>query len=129
VKAKILLADDDEEVLAALSAALASEGYDVIVAKNGREAIERFREDHVDVALLDLNMPVTGGWEAFERLTIWQPGYPPVRRLRSGLDDPSTAASNRHDGEARSIPTGSCSWNWRIDGKASRLTTTATDDR
>jgi CheY-like chemotaxis protein len=72
-KAKILLADDDEEVLAALSAALASEGYEVVVAKNGREAIEHFREGQADVALLDLNMPVKGGWEAFERLTTINP--------------------------------------------------------
>jgi CheY-like chemotaxis protein len=74
-KAKILLADDDEEVLAALSAALASEGYEVVVAKNGREAIEHFREGQADVALLDLNMPVKGGWEAFERLTTINPFY------------------------------------------------------
>jgi CheY-like chemotaxis protein len=72
-KSKILLADDDEEVLAALSAALASEGYEVVVAKNGREAIEHFREGQADVALLDLNMPVKGGWEAFERLTTINP--------------------------------------------------------
>jgi CheY-like chemotaxis protein len=72
-KAKILLADDDDEVLAALSSVLSSESYEVIVAKNGREAIEHFREQHIDVALLDLNMPVKGGWEAFERLTTIHP--------------------------------------------------------
>jgi CheY-like chemotaxis protein len=72
-KAKILLADDDDEVLAALSSVLTSEGYEVIVAKNGREAIEQFLEQHIDVALLDLNMPVKGGWEAFERLTTIHP--------------------------------------------------------
>jgi CheY-like chemotaxis protein len=73
MKAKILLADDDQEVLAALSAALASEGYGVTVAKNGREAIEHFREGHIDIALLDLSMPIKGGWEAFERLTTIHP--------------------------------------------------------
>ena len=73
MKGKILLADDDADVLAALSAALASEGYEVIVARNGREAIERFREGHIDIALLDLNMPIKGGWEAFERLTTIHP--------------------------------------------------------
>jgi len=72
-KAKILLADDDEEVLAALGSVLISEGYEVIFAKDGREAIEHFREEHIDVALLDLNMPVKGGWEAFERLTTIHP--------------------------------------------------------
>jgi len=73
MKAKMLLADDDEEVLAALSAAFASENYDVVVAKNGREAIEHFQEGRFDIALLDLNMPVKGGWEAFERLTTIHP--------------------------------------------------------
>jgi CheY-like chemotaxis protein len=73
MKAKMLLADDDVEVLAALSAALASEDYDVVVAKNGREAIERFRESRFDIALLDLNMPVKAGWEAYERLKTISP--------------------------------------------------------
>ena len=72
-KAKILLADDEEEVLAALGSVLISEGYEVILAKDGREAIERFREEHIDVVLLDLNMPVKGGWEAFECLTTIHP--------------------------------------------------------
>lgn len=78
MKAKILLADDDEEVLAALSGALESEGYEVIVAKDGREAIEHFHEEHIDIALLDLSMPVKGGWETFERLTTIHPLLPVI---------------------------------------------------
>lgn len=78
MKAKILLVDDDEGVLAALSAALGSEGYGVVVAKNGREAIEQFREGQVELVLLDLNMPVKGGWEAFERLSSLHPLLPVI---------------------------------------------------
>jgi CheY-like chemotaxis protein len=73
---KILLADDDEEVLAALNDVLRSEGYEVFMAKNGREAIEHFHEGHIDIALLDLNMPIKGGWETFERLTTIHPLLP-----------------------------------------------------
>jgi DNA-binding NtrC family response regulator len=73
MKAKMLLTDDDEEVLAALSAAFASEGYDVVIAKNGRQAIDHFRERHFDIALLDINMPAKDGWAAFERLTAINP--------------------------------------------------------
>jgi len=73
MKANMLLADDDTEVLAALRAAFASEDYDVVIAKNGREAIERMRERRFDIALLDLHMPVKGGWEAFDRLTSINP--------------------------------------------------------
>jgi DNA-binding NtrC family response regulator len=75
---KLLLADDDEEVLAALQGALTSEGYEVIVAKNGREAIEHFYQGHIDLALIDLNMPIKGGWETFERLTNIHPLLPVI---------------------------------------------------
>jgi CheY-like chemotaxis protein len=73
MKGKILVADDDPEVLAALSAALSSEDYEVIAAKNGREAIKQFRVHQVDLAILDLKMPLKDGWDAFERLTTIHP--------------------------------------------------------
>jgi DNA-binding response OmpR family regulator len=69
MKGKILLADDDPEILVSLSAVLNSEGYEVITAANGREACQKFKEEQVDVAILDLKMPVRDGWDAFERLT------------------------------------------------------------
>jgi CheY-like chemotaxis protein len=72
---RILLADDDEGVLA-LNDVLRSEGYEVITAKNGREAIEHFHEGRIDIALLDLNMPIKGGWETFEKLTTIHPLLP-----------------------------------------------------
>jgi len=78
MKAKILLADDDEEVLAALNGVLESEGYEVILAKDGRKALEHFHAGHIDIALLDLNMPVKGGWETFERLTTIHPLLPVI---------------------------------------------------
>ena len=73
MKKKILLADDDPEILVSLSAVLNSEGYEVITAANGREACQKFKEEHVAVAILDLKMPVRDGWEAFERLTAINP--------------------------------------------------------
>jgi CheY-like chemotaxis protein len=76
MKGKILLADDDPEIVAALSAALSSEGYEVITATNGREACKYFAIHHADLALLDLKMPVRDGWAAFERLTTTNPLVP-----------------------------------------------------
>jgi CheY-like chemotaxis protein len=73
MKGKILLADDDPEILISLSAVLNSEGYEVVTAANGREACQKFKEEHVDVAVLDLKMPVRDGWDAFERLTTINP--------------------------------------------------------
>jgi CheY-like chemotaxis protein len=76
MKGNILLADDDPEILASLSAALSSEGYEVITANNGREACNHFAKHQVDLALLDLKMPVRDGWAAFERLTNTNPLVP-----------------------------------------------------
>ena len=76
MKGNILLADDDPEILASLSAALSSEGYEVIPANNGREACTCFAKHQVDLALLDLKMPVRDGWAAFEKLTNTNPLVP-----------------------------------------------------
>jgi CheY-like chemotaxis protein len=76
MKGNIILADDDPEILAALSAALRTEEYEVITANNGREACESFMKHQVDLVLLDLRMPVRDGWAAFERLTTTNPLVP-----------------------------------------------------
>jgi len=76
-KPKVLLVDDDVSVVAALSGVLRSEGYDVIQAFDGHQAIEYFHTvGGADLALLDLNMPVKGGWDTFEQLTAINPLLP-----------------------------------------------------
>ena len=58
----VLVADDDADVRAALTDALADEGWDVQEARNGREALERIEAGAYDVVLLDHRMPeMTGG--------------------------------------------------------------------
>jgi CheY-like chemotaxis protein len=75
---RVLLADDDRSVLEALGAVLESEGFEVIRAADGHEAVEKFREHRADLALLDLNMPVKGGWDTFEQLTSIDPLLPVI---------------------------------------------------
>jgi sigma-B regulation protein RsbU (phosphoserine phosphatase) len=58
--ARVLVADDDRVVQALLDRTLRKAGYEVIVAGNGREALERMESD-VGVALLDLQMPEMDG--------------------------------------------------------------------
>jgi putative two-component system response regulator len=77
-QSRILLADDDRSVLDALGAVLESEGFEVIRAANGHEAVEKFREHRTDLVLLDLNMPVKGGWDTFEQLTSINPLLPVI---------------------------------------------------
>lgn len=77
MNSKILLVDDDVAVVAALSGVFRSEGYDIIQAFNGQQALEYFREvSGAALVLLDLNMPVKGGWATFERLIAINPLLP-----------------------------------------------------
>src|SRR6267142_242356 len=66
---RILLVDDDPGVRGSLGDALASEGYIVIPAEDGQQAIECAASTPVDLVLLDLNMPRKNGWDTFERLS------------------------------------------------------------
>ena len=75
-KIKILLTDDDPAIRQILLRLLTEEGYSVVTATNGVEALELARVTKFDIALLDLNMPVKDGWETFEQLSTRQPMLP-----------------------------------------------------
>ncbi|MDF9824823.1 two-component system OmpR family response regulator [Breznakia sp. PF5-3] len=62
-KTKILIADDNSEIREVISVLLSSEGYEVIEAKNGEEAIEKANED-IDLFILDIMMPKVNGYQA-----------------------------------------------------------------
>jgi CheY-like chemotaxis protein len=72
-KPRVLLVDDDRSVLDALGAVIESEGFELVRAADGHEAVEKFRQQPIDIVLLDLNMPVKGGWDTLERLTTINP--------------------------------------------------------
>lgn len=73
---RILLVDDDPTVRNSLNDVLVSEGYFVIPAENGQQALDFAAGLPVDLALLDLNMPVKNGWDTFEQLTREHPLIP-----------------------------------------------------
>jgi DNA-binding response OmpR family regulator len=58
---KILVCDDDEDILAALKIYLTGDGYAVLTAQNGVEAVNIARSGHVHLMLLDVMMPVMDG--------------------------------------------------------------------
>jgi CheY-like chemotaxis protein len=66
----ILVVDDEEVVRRTAQAALERYGYSVLVARNGREAIEVFQKqpDRIRLVLLDMTMPVMSGEEAVQHL-------------------------------------------------------------
>lgn len=62
-EARILLADDDEMIVDVLSYQLKKEGYEVITARDGAEALALARSSAPDLILLDVMMPKLQGWE------------------------------------------------------------------
>ena len=61
---QILIVEDDPALREALSQVLADEGYDLLGARDGLEAVNCLkRGNRPDVILLDLSMPVVNGWE------------------------------------------------------------------
>lgn len=78
MKDKILLVDDDPAVRAMLSRVLAGEGFLVLPAANGNQAIDIAARRAVDLVLLDLNMPHKNGWDTFQQLTRENPSLPVI---------------------------------------------------
>ena len=65
---KILLVDDEPDILEILSYNLSSEGYQVYTAKNGAEGVEKARKKHPHLIILDVMMPEMDGIEACEQI-------------------------------------------------------------
>jgi CheY-like chemotaxis protein len=61
---RVLLVEDNELNRDMLSRRLARKGYEVVVAVDGEEGIEKARSEHPDVVLLDMRLPRVSGWEA-----------------------------------------------------------------
>jgi DNA-binding response OmpR family regulator len=66
--ARILLVDDETSIQTLLSYPLRKEGYEVVSAQDGREALDRFAESRFDLVVLDVMMPQLDGIEVCRRL-------------------------------------------------------------
>ncbi len=66
--ARILLVDDEQSVQTLLTYPLAKEGYEVVSAHDGREALDRFAEQRFDLVVLDIMLPTLDGIEVCRRM-------------------------------------------------------------
>jgi len=96
---KILLAEDDIDFGNILSQYVSLSGFEVTLARNGREAWNLFHESRPDICILDIMMPEMDGFTLAEKLRAEEPGIPfifltakslredMVRGLKLGADD------------------------------------------
>lgn len=68
MSAKILVADDEPNIVAALEFLLQRHGYEVQVARNGEEALQAIESGPPDLVLLDVMMPLRSGYEVCKRI-------------------------------------------------------------
>lgn len=65
---KMLIVDDNKQIVAMLSDYAKQEGFDVLEAYNGADAVTYVREHHPDIVLLDVMMPIMDGFEACRQI-------------------------------------------------------------
>jgi two-component system KDP operon response regulator KdpE len=96
--ATILVVDDEPQIRRVMRTTLSSQGYSVIEAKSGEEALEKLRAERADLILLDVNMPGTSGLETCREirrtsdvpiimLTVRNTEKDKVQALDAGADD------------------------------------------
>jgi two-component system, OmpR family, KDP operon response regulator KdpE len=96
--ARIMIVDDDPQIRRVLRTALIAQGYEVIDARSGDEALEKIRDEKVDLVILDMNMPGMGGLETCRTirstsdisiimLTVRDTESDKIEALDAGADD------------------------------------------
>jgi len=65
---KVLIADDEQNIVISLEFLLKREGFEVLVAADGEAALQMIAEHHPDLVLLDVMMPKRNGYEVCQRM-------------------------------------------------------------
>ena len=90
---KILVVDDEESIRRTLSAVLRDEGYPVILARDGEEALAKADQEQPDLVLLDIAMPGKDGIEVLGRLKDDMPGLPVIMMSGHGTIETAVRAT------------------------------------
>ena len=87
--ARVLLVDDEPDILLMLRMSFEDEGHEVAMAADGRMGLERLATDGADVVVLDMMMPVVDGWGVLEAMRVEGNATPVV--VVSAKSDPKDA--------------------------------------
>ena len=96
---RILIVDDDEALREGLQLVLSAEGYEVVTAADGNQALAQIGASPVDVTLCDLRMPGIDGFELLPQIAARQPGVTVILMSAYGSDELAIEALRRgaHD--------------------------------
>jgi two-component system nitrogen regulation response regulator GlnG len=92
---KILVVDDEESIRWALRKALEREGYRVVLASDGAEALARATESGIDLVLMDIKMPGSDGLETLTRIKEIHPNLPVIIMTAFGTLQAAVQAMKR----------------------------------
>jgi two-component system KDP operon response regulator KdpE len=95
---KLLIADDDPQMVRALRITLSAKGYDVVTAADGKQALDVAIREHPDIVVIDLGMPGLTGVEVIQAIRGWSElpilvvsgrseSWDKVEALDAGADD------------------------------------------
>ncbi len=90
-KTKVLIVDDEPQILRALRAGLLAHGYDVVSAADGEEALDKAATELPDAVILDLNLPKLSGLDVCRGLREWSSVPIIVLSVRDAEHDKVTA--------------------------------------
>jgi two-component system, NtrC family, response regulator len=91
----ILVVDDEKNYLLVLSAVLEEEGYEVLTALSGPEAIEIQKASDIDLVLTDMKMPAMDGIDLLERIKAYDPDVPVIIMTAHGTVDKAVEAMQK----------------------------------
>ena len=91
----ILVVDDEKNYLLVLSAVLEDEGYEVLTAQSGHEALEIQKSSDLDLILSDMKMPVMDGIELLENIKALDPDLPMIMMTAHGTIDKAVDAMQK----------------------------------
>jgi DNA-binding response OmpR family regulator len=77
-KKKILIVDDEEVILFLYQEELEEEGFAVVTALNGDQALRQFKAEPPDLVILDINMPGMNGIEVLRQMKSLNPALPVI---------------------------------------------------
>jgi len=95
-KPKILVVDDNQDLLETFAMILKRRGYSVQTAGNGISAVDKFKDQQFDVTLMDIVMPEMNGVDAFKKIKEMQPGTPII--LMTAYSDEELIQTARDEG-------------------------------